>query len=486
MLFTEGTSLSVNTDPSKILGEASNSHNEGVIIISLIGKSKEENIIGDSDFMFNLLADSEFGNEMSSNPRYDKTKHEVVLNIKDSSRIPNLLRITELKDNNNLGIWPIECTSPVCSGCNLSEYKVVEMCYHNDEGALKLFRQHGVLPMSMTCPKCNKACTLNETKNKWFWRCQRQHSKGKQKKKRCNFSMSDNRGSFLENSHLKSWKVLMFINIWLRKHFSQASTIDNLDINSATSVAWGSSCSEITQFWFNNQKPIGGENIVVEIDEILVVEKMERGKCGKKIRLFGGIEHESKKCFVVPFVQENDTSVQLQKHNSSTLISLIKKYIVQNSILYSDKWKAYSLNKEGYIHKIVQPKDSSVHTQCIQRLLRNTKEWVRGPGVRKKYIKEYVCRYLFLRQCKKGEELHNFLIETANLYNSHIKSKSQSKKKALPIPRYKNSDLEKDSDLENSDSQYDLDSEEDLDSEQDPDLVEDYLEKVFGSHCSHC
>ncbi|CAL4120768.1 unnamed protein product, partial [Meganyctiphanes norvegica] len=391
-----------------------------------------------------------------------------------------------------------ECYSPICSGCNLSEYKVVEMCYYNNEGALKLFRQHGVLPMSVTCPRCNKPCTLYKQKNTLSWRCRGTYKKyTKCKKQRCDFSVSDNKGSFLENSKLKSWQVLMLINSWLRKHFCHSSIADNLDITHTSSVAWRSSCSEVTQFWFNNQKPIGGENIVVEIDEILVAKKMEGGNCKMKIRLFGGIEHESKKCFVVPFVEENDTSVQLQRHNSSTLIQLIKKYIVQNSILYSDKWKAYSLNKEGYIHKtvnctnnIVHPKDLSVHIQCIKRLLRDTKEWVRGPGFRKQYLKEYISRYLFIRQCRKGEELHNFLIETAKLYKAQSEEETASvprseennflidtemiykmeiEEKALPVPRYENSNLEEVSDLENSDSQEDSNSDEDLISEGDSD-----------------
>ncbi|CAL4132612.1 unnamed protein product [Meganyctiphanes norvegica] len=456
----------MKTEPVKMSCEEFNPHYEGVLIISLIGKSKEENIICDPDLMFTLIADSEFVNEISSSPIYNKTKNEVVLNIKDSNRIPYLIGIKEIK-NNHLGNWPIECHSPICSCCHVSEYRAVGMCYHNNEESLKVFRHHGVLPMFLICPECNRECLLYEDKQCWRWMCHGTEKITQSKKQRqCGFSVSDYNGTFLERSNLEPWQILLFINIWVRKHFCYSSVLENLEISMKSNVAWRSFCSEVTQFWFNNQKPIGGDNIVIEIDEMLFVEKMDGSNCRTKVSFFSGIERESKKCFVIPLVEETDFNVESIRNDYSTFIPLIKKYIAQKSILYSDKWKDISFNVDGYIHKtvnqsnnFVDPKNPEVHTQCIKRLWRDIKEWMPRPGMKTKYLKEFISRYLFLRQCKKGEELHNFLIETAKLY------KPQNEENAAPISLYDDSDK-------------DLDSEEDVDSDQETHSEGNSLEDI--------
>lgn len=468
---TKNYNLSVNTEPEKILVDESETPSEGILIISLIGLSREDKIICKPEVLFNLIANSEFGPEILSNPRYKATTHEIVLNIKDSKRIPYLLGIKELKDNDNCVNWPIECYSPICSGCDVSEYNVVARCYRNDEESLKVFRHHGILPLAVTCPKCSTECSMDSRHN---WQCHRTEKRYKRKGyRKCGFQVTDYKGTFMNRCKLRPWQVLLFVNMWLRKHFTLSSSLYNFQISTKSSIDWKSMCSEVTQFWFNNQQPIGGENIVVEIDEILFLKSNK--KLGtKQVWLFGGIERESKRCIVVPIVNK--------QRCEKTIISLIEKYVAQNSIICSEKWKDYSLNEKSYVYMAVKhnkknrdSKNASAHIQCIKRVWSKMKDWILGPGIQRKNLKEYISRYLFLQHCKKGAELHNFLVEVAKLY------RPQSEEKTASILPYEDSvSQEEKASKADSSSEDDSKSMEASDSEEELDSETEYLEKVFG------
>ena len=92
----------------------------------------------------------------------------------------------------------------------------------------------------------------------------------------------------------------------------------------------------------------------------------------------------------------------------------------------SDSWAAYrTLDKEGYTHKVinhseyfVDPEDSFVHTQNIERLWRNVKEWAKRPGLRTEYFEQYFGRYLFL-DFYGDDAHHQFFLEAGKLYPPH-------------------------------------------------------------------
>ena len=76
-------------------------------------------------------------------------------------------------------------------------------------------------------------------------------------------------------------------------------------------------------------------------------------------------------------------------YKRQNLESIIQKYILPGSIIYSDEWAAYnSLSELGYGHKVIEHKTNFVHpedpdsnTQNIERLWRDFKEWVKRPGM---------------------------------------------------------------------------------------------------------
>ncbi len=325
----------------------------------------------------------------------------------------------------------------LCSTCSLIEYALINKMYEDDKEALKILRDHGVLPSQVVCVTCGRDCIYREDRKQW--RCTGSYVIPKTKKRRlCNFSTSDYKGTFLENTQLKPWQVVCFVNLWVRKHFSHGQVIGNLEISRRTAVDWRSFCSEVTEFWFSNQQPIGGQDKIIEIDETLIVKrKYERGRVLSQTWLFGAVERDSKKCVVIPLVEPLS-----RKRDSATLIPVIKANVRQGSVIISDCWKAYSnLGKEGYTHKVinhsenfVDPQDKEVHTQNIERLWRDIKEWVKRPGIRPTFLRQYLGRYLFLRNCEGGTEVHQFLSEAARLYPPQSERALQQRSGGAPVP----------------------------------------------------
>ena len=141
----------------------------------------------------------------------------------------------------------------------------------------------------------------------------------------------------------------------------------------------------------------------------------------KQIWVFGGIERVSKKFFVLPLVQGEN----VLKKNKETLIPLIQKYILPKSVIFSDSFATYnSLNELGYTHyqvnhseNFVDPIDRNIHTQNIERLWRDLKESIKRPGIKTKYLYQYIARYMFMKSEKShADRLHKFLIYAGKLY----------------------------------------------------------------------
>ena len=144
--------------------------------------------------------------------------------------------------------------------------------------------------------------------------------------------------------------------------------------------------------------------------------KYNRGRCLRTVWVFGGVERDTKKKFIVPLLKDSDGGEEPENvsRSAENLVPLIKKYILPDSIIYSDKWKAYdSLSSVGYTHFSINHSEKfvegDVHTQKVERLWRDLKEWIKRPGMKKGHLHHYIGRYLF---CTSGEDreqlLHKF------------------------------------------------------------------------------
>ncbi|XP_076051151.1 uncharacterized protein LOC143031337 [Oratosquilla oratoria] len=309
----------------------------------------------------------------------------------------------------------------LCSGCQNSYFNTINVHLHDDAAATAFLKQHGVLPNDVQCPNCDLPCHYRASTHSWY--CARREKIAKTKRwKQCSFTRSDYKGTFLEGTHLKPSQVISFVNHWLQKEWNHKTVIKNLKFAPTTSVDWRSFCSEVTERWLENQEPIGGEGIEVEIDETLFIKrKYNRGRLAKQLWVFGGIERLTKKCFLVPLLNKD--------RSARTLVPIIKKIIKPGTVVYSDSWRAYNqLCDHGYSHFVinhkkhfVDPNNPKVHTQNIEQLWLDLKQWSKRPGLRQQYL----ARYIFLHNYEE-EVLHNFFIEAARVYPPQSNTKTLS------------------------------------------------------------
>jgi hypothetical protein len=81
-----------------------------------------------------------------------------------------------------------------------------------------------------------------------------------------------------------------------------------------------------------SNKKLGGHGKIVEIDET----KFGKSKycCGRYLKgqwVFGGVERGTNNTFLVP----------VEKRDAKTLIGILQEWVLPNSIIMSDCWKAY-------------------------------------------------------------------------------------------------------------------------------------------------
>ena len=121
---------------------------------------------------------------------------------------------------------------------------------------LIFLKRHFIIPYEIYCPNCQEKCKINDNN----FRCRG--------KSGCNFCVSIFKGTFLDQTRIPAWKVLLFINSFINKHFSHARVCNNLKITKKTSVDWKVFCSEVCINWLGKQEPIG-VNIKVRYSDIL-------------------------------------------------------------------------------------------------------------------------------------------------------------------------------------------------------------------------
>lgn len=126
---------------------------------------------------------------------------------------------------------------------------------------------------------------------------------------------------------------------------------------------------QLCVLWIDHiNKPIGGEGIVVEIDECKIWKrKYNKGCLIADQWIFGGVERNTNNVFIVP----------VENRSSTTLLNIMKQWIKPCSIIISDCWKAYNcLKDEGYQYLIVNHKlnfvdpKTNANTQNIERIWR--------------------------------------------------------------------------------------------------------------------
>lgn len=164
-----------------------------------------------------------------------------------------------------------------------------------------------------------------------------------------------------------------------------------------TLVDWFNFCREVCgEILENDSKQIGGPGKVVEIDESKFGKrKYHKGRRKDGVWVFGGIERDSKECFLE----------SVPDRTAATLIPIIKKHVRPGTTIISDCWKSYSqLQEEGYNHLTVNHsiefvnKDTGAHTNTIESTWRAVKTSLPRHGTRKSMYDSYFVEYIFRKK----------------------------------------------------------------------------------------
>lgn len=190
----------------------------------------------------------------------------------------------------------------------------------------------------------------------------------KPKKRRLsNFFGSDYNGLFLENSHLKPWQIFCFSHGQIRA---------NCKISRQTAVDWRSFCSEVKEFWFCNQEPIGRRDKIVEIDKTKWKENMSGAEFWAKI--IDVVERDSKKCGSTSNTAfESKTWLcytnSYYKEKRSPGVSHYKRLLEG---IFKFIFKRIYTRIINHTENFFDPVDSEVHTQNTERLWREVNDWI--------------------------------------------------------------------------------------------------------------
>ena len=138
---------------------------------------------------------------------------------------------------------------------------------------------------------------------------------------------------------------------------------------------------------------IGGTGKIVEIDQSKFGKrKYHKGRRKDGVWVFGGIERDTKNCFLV----------SVEDRSADTLIPIIMKPVLLGTTIISDCWKAYSkLEEEGFQHQTVNHskefinKETGAHTNTIESTWRAVKTSLPKHGAVKSLYDTYFVEYIF-------------------------------------------------------------------------------------------
>ena len=229
------------------------------------------------------------------------------------------------------------------------------------------------------------------SKDECVWRCSN---------KSCNKKTSIRQDSWFAKSHLTIDKIIKLTYYWVYK-FPQQQVSHELRIDSGhTTVDWYNFCRDICiDILEKDNDQIGGPGKEVEIDESKFGKrKYHRGKRVDGVWVFGGIERDSKLCFMTT----------VSDRSAATLIPIIKKFIKPGTTILSDCWKAYScLKDEGYLHLTVnhsvefKSKETGACTNTIESSWNAVKKSLPKSGTQKQFYDSYLVEYCIRKKYLK-------------------------------------------------------------------------------------
>lgn len=205
-------------------------------------------------------------------------------------------------------------------------------------------------------PNCT-LCLAAMRREKKLWRC---------KNFRCNKTCSIFTGSFFAKARITCDEVMHIAYLWLTKA-SYSTALIHTHHSSPTITEYYNYLRQLVTDNLNFEDTmIGGENIIVEIDESKFGRrKYHRGHRVEGVWVLGGIERtEERKLFLIP----------VPNRNEETLLNAISTHVRPGSIIHTDLWRGYHNieNRLGMQHNTVNhslefvDNTTGTHTNTIE------------------------------------------------------------------------------------------------------------------------
>lgn len=141
---------------------------------------------------------------------------------------------------------------------------------------------------------------------------------------------------------------------------------------------------------------IGGENVIVEIDESLFGKrKNHKGRIVEGVWVLGLVERTQARKIVL---------IKIAKRDKLTLSDIICKFVEPNSIIYTDMWRGYAgLESHSFTHCTVNHSTNfvdpmtGVHTQTIEANWSGLKQTIPKKYRNAKHVSFYLLLFMFRR-----------------------------------------------------------------------------------------
>ena len=289
------------------------------------------------------------------------------------------------------------------------ELKDTVLC--NRETLIRWLMDEEVITSRRACPVCGENMVLVECTDRsdgYKWECRKRANN-----KRHKSTVSIRRGSWFEQSNLTLEEIIKF-TYWWSEGLTQEQIKKQLHINPNTAVDWDMFCRETCEVTIQrNSEKLGGEGKVVQIDESKVGKrKYHRGHRVEGEWVFGGIEEDSRRCFLVA----------VEDRNEATLLPIIKEWIEPGTLIVSDCWKSYhNLDKHGYSHQTVNHSKEFVNeegynTNKMEGHWRHMKVSLPVFGTRKDKYSSYLAEFIWRHVNKDKDLFATFLNDVKSLY----------------------------------------------------------------------
>jgi len=251
--------------------------------------------------------------------------------------------------------------------------------FPDDDTCLEWLKNY-LYPKGIICTQCGMVTKHHKVKSRQAYACDR-----------CGKHVYPMADTIFEKSTtpLKLWFYAIFLISSTRCGISAKQIQRETGVTYKT--AWRMA-HEIRSLLQEDHNPITGE---VEIDETYIGSR----KPGKRGRGAGG----KTTVFGIAQRKGNITALITPDIKSSTLYPVIKKYVLPDSMIYTDEFQAYnSLKKHGYNHKRVHHASKvfvqgNAHTNTIEGFWSVLKRGINGVyhAVSQKHLQGYINEYSF-------------------------------------------------------------------------------------------